>query len=275
MTTIMSKYARLDMLLASALLLGALATPCYTFSMVPPHCILRKGKYVPGKWRPERTTRESLSSIIGPTRYSLRPLSRDISLSLPMGIMDNINSFLGNRERDFVKLESTNDAFGPGPAVLLYGCPGGISDDEIMYMISDGAPKAYESSGGVSCKRIGEEEIGSCQYLDQTVSDALQLIVEECTKQDKARTRLPLRIVDESISMKQLTCPVIYFSGFSNSEMMQTYQIIAKEIFDETGGVAKAACAKAVPPAMGKTLREVIEDITGDHLDAISATDGE
>jgi len=110
MTTIMSKYARLDMLLASALLLGALATPCYTFSMVPPHCILRKGKYVPGKWRPERTTRESLSSIIGPTRYSLRPLSRDISLSLPMGIMDNINSFLGNRERDFVKLESTNDA---------------------------------------------------------------------------------------------------------------------------------------------------------------------
>lgn len=51
--------------------------------------------------------------------------------------------------------------------------------------------------------------------------------------------------------------------------MMETYQIMANEIFEETGGVHWPACAKAVPPAAGKSLRQVIGEISGDHADAM------
>ena len=55
--------------------------------------------------------------------------------------------------------------------------------------------------------------------------------------------------------------PILYFSGISSDEMMQTYDIIAGEIYQETGGIAKAACATLVEPAKDKTLRQVVEEI--------------
>mmetsp|Transcript_28015 Transcript_28015/g.80980 ORF Transcript_28015/g.80980 Transcript_28015/m.80980 type:complete len:223 (-) Transcript_28015:348-1016(-) len=187
---------------------------------------------------------------------------RQSSSQLQMGLLDR---FLGNREDDFVKLESSLDTFGPGPAMLLYGCPAGVTDDELKDMIEDGAPEATKAGvGGVICRRIDD---ATTSLLDMTVQGALEKVVKEGSK-----------ISSESIAgggvTSQPACPVVYFSGISNAEMMATYRIISSEIYEETGGAANAACAKAVPPAMDKTLRQVVEEITGDHLDAISPDEG-
>ena len=184
--------------------------------------------------------------------------SRRQSSQLQMGLLDR---FLGKRDGDFVKLESSLDTFGPGPAILLYGCPAGVTDDELKDMIEDGAPEATKVGvGGVICRRI---DASSTSLLDRTVQDALDTVVKE------GRTGSSGSIVGGEAT-SQPPCPVIYFSGISNTEMMATYRIISSEIYEETGGAANAACAKAVPPAMDKPLRQVIEEITGDHLDAIS-----
>ena len=66
--------------------------------------------------------------------------------------------------------------------------------------------------------------------------------------------------------------PVLLFSGFMNDEMMSAYNIIGPEIYEETGGVSNPACAKAVPNAMEKPLFQVIEEISGDHADAMGIT---
>ena len=184
--------------------------------------------------------------------------SRRQSSQLQMGLLDR---FLGKRDGDFVQLESSLDTFGPGPAILLHGCPAGVTDDELKDMIEDGAPEATKAGvGGVICRRI---DAASTSLLDGTVQDALDTVVKE------GRTGSSESVAGGGAT-SQPPCPVIYFSGISNAEMMATYRIISSEIYEETGGAANAACAKAVPPAMDKLLRQVIEEITGDHLDAIS-----
>lgn len=183
---------------------------------------------------------------------------------LQMGLLENLGSFLNKREGDFVKLESSLDTFGPGPVILLYGCPSGVTDDELKDMIEDGAPEASKaSSDGVICRRIDSSDKS---LLDMGVGEALENIV-----QSKAAAAAAANTSEEPEI--QPPCPVIYFSGISNEEMMATYRIISSEIYEETGGTANAACAKAVPPAMEKSLRQVIEEITGDHLDAITPDD--
>ena len=186
-----------------------------------------------------------------------------------MGLLDR---FLGKREGDFVKLESSLDTFGPGPAILLYGCPAGVTDEELKDMVEDGAPEATtKAAGGVICRRI---DATSTSLLDMTVKEALEQVVKEGNKSERGILDLGVVGGVEIPSQQQPPCPVIYFSGISNAEMMATYRIISGEIYEETGGVANAACAKAVPPAVDKQLRQVIEEITGDHLDAISPDDG-
>lgn len=193
-----------------------------------------------------------------------------------MGLLDR---FLGKREGDFVKLESSLDTFGPGPAILLYGCPAGVTDDELRDMIEDGAPDATaKAAGGVICRRLGVDAT-STSLLDMTVKEALEQVVKEGNESEESSSESggvvgSVEIPSQPQQQQQPPCPVIYFSGISNAEMMATYRIISSEIYEETGGAANAACAKAVPPAMDKPLRQVIEEITGDHLDAISPDDG-
>ena len=188
-----------------------------------------------------------------------------------LGLLDR---FLGKREGDFVKLESSLDTFGPGPAILLYGCPAGVTDDELRDMIEDGAPDATtKAAGGVICRRLGVDAT-STSLLDMTVKEALEQVVKEGNESEGGISESGIVGGVENPCEQQAPCPVIYFSGISNAEMMATYRIISSEIYEETGGAANAACAKAVPPAMDKLLRQVIEEITGDHLDAISPDDG-
>jgi hypothetical protein len=51
--------------------------------------------------------------------------------------------------------------------------------------------------------------------------------------------------------------------------MMQAYNIIAREMYEESGGTANAVCVKVVEPAMGKLFRQLLEEVSGGHQDAM------
>jgi hypothetical protein len=179
---------------------------------------------------------------------------RDVTLS--MGLFDSISDFLQDRQGDFVKMDqSSQDVFGPGPALLLYHVPNGIDDSEIQDVLSDGAPKAFRK--GVILARLDE----TCDsLLDQSVQDALNQVV---SGQWVSSVSLA---TDAGVLASG---PVLFFSGFTDAEMMATYTILGQEIYQETGGQVSPACAKAVPNAIQKPLRQVFEEILGDHQNAM------
>jgi len=181
-----------------------------------------------------------------------------------MGLMDFIQSkFLDDREGDFVRLETTGDSFGPGPLLLAYAVPSSIETEELRDMASDGMPRRDEVT---VIRRIsgtlGEIELGGDALLDLTVGDALE----------KAMNEQPTTVTKSSsfgVMSDQGPCPVLYFSGVTNQEMMETYNIMASEVYQETQGVHWPACAKVVEPALKKSLRQVLTEISGDHADAM------
>jgi len=180
---------------------------------------------------------------------------RSQASSLQMGLLDQISkAFLKEREGDFIKLEDSDDS-GLGPAMLLYNIPAGILDEELVDMLEDGAPQA--SKKGVAFQRIPNMDY---PLLDLTLEDALkQVMLKEDSAQEESSTSNFVPVPRGN--------PVLIFSGFANSEMMASYNIIAEEIFKENGG--QAACAKAVPNALPKSLRQVVEEISGDHQSAL------
>jgi hypothetical protein len=171
-----------------------------------------------------------------------------------MGLMDMAKGFLQQRGDDFIKLESSEES-GLGPLVLLYNVPEAIDNEEFLDMLSDGAPKA--SKTGISIERINSK---SHSLLDKTLGEALLEVME------KEHSQSVVEATTHGSAAPQ-GCPVLLFSGLANAEMMASYNIVANEIFAETG--AMPACAKAVPNALQKTLRHVLEEISGDHQNAI------
>lgn len=130
-------------------------------------------------------------------------------------------------------------------------------------MASDGMPRRDEVT---VIRRIsgtlGEIELGGDALLDLTVGDALE----------KAMNEQPTTVTKSSsfgVMSDQGPCPVLYFSGVTNQEMMETYNIMASEVYQETQGVHWPACAKVVEPALKKSLRQVLTEISGDHADAM------
>jgi hypothetical protein len=187
---------------------------------------------------------------------------------LRMGLLDSLSNFLHDREGDFVRLESTTgtegESFGPGPALLLYNVPSGLLDEELIDMLEDGAPVATER--GISLARLRTSD--ATPVLDQSLQDALEQVVATAGhyKNNDSKTNPEIMSTDAGILA---SVPVLFFSGFSNAEMMASYNIIGEEIYQEVGGQVTAACAKAVPNAMNKPLRQVLDEISGDHQDAM------
>ncbi len=209
------------------------------------------------------------SNIMKKMRIQQRKEPSVSSPSLQMGLFD---AFFQSRQNDFVKLDpSSQDTIGPGPLILLYNIPHGIDNEEISGMIGDGAPIACASGDGgkgVAFVRIYPQDIREGHLKDKSVLEALESAMPSATYTSTATSisGMEMKVVDPSLS------PIIYFSGISNSEMMQTYNIIAGEIYQETGGAANAACAKVVEPAFGKSFGQLVEEISGDHNDAIGAS---
>jgi len=208
------------------------------------------------------------SSISAKTSYECKQHSKT---SLQMGLLDFVqNNFLDSRENDFIPLDKSNEqVFGPGPLIIIYAVPATIQNDELLDMIEDGMPQ--RSRDEVIIQRlVGMDkngEGGDVNYLDCTVEDALNRAMKSSVDSSSGGgISTSTSIVS---SADQGPCPVLYFSGVTNSEMMDTYNIIANEVYEETGGIHWPACAKVVPPAMKKSMRQVLTEISGDHEDAM------
>lgn len=172
---------------------------------------------------------------------------------------DLVPDFLKGRQNDFVRLEESGSVVGPGPMVLLYDVPSAIDDEEFRDMVSDGAAIQDCILHRIN---IGEPELtlGSdfSALLDMPMKQALEQLASSQSAQ---------------FAVAQGGAPsngILFFSGFSNTAMMDVYKIMSQEIYQETGGTNAVACAKAVPNAMQKPLRQVFDEINGDHQDALS-----
>ena len=184
-----------------------------------------------------------------------------------MGLFD----FLNAREEDFTPLRDDDTPYGPGPLILMYAIPKNMYDEELYDMIEDGMP----TTKGVVMRRVDDVllqddpgTVTEVSLLDRSVEDALQLIMAEGNKirrSEDFNADIAIRYTESN------PCPVLYFSGVTNKEMMDTYRIIANEVYEETNGVHWPACAKVVEPAMQKSLRQVLTEISGDHADAMRA----
>jgi hypothetical protein len=219
-------------------------------------------------------------------RHRSRPQTK-----LSMGFLD----FFQSRESDFIKLHETQDAFGPGPVVLLYNVPNEIQDEEISWMIQDGAPLACKKCKGkmVPFRRVypeqfvtveEEEEFKSQEgwkdnsvraYHDLTVEQLLENVLTEWNENKEWEYIIQSQFATNQVVTRnhneayEKYAPIIYFSGFAHDEMMNTYNIISNEIFQETQGRAKAACAKVVEPAMQKNVCQLLSEISNDHAQAM------
>jgi len=191
--------------------------------------------------------------------------------------------FLREREGDFVKLEGSSEkVFGPGPLLVLVRTPPNIDDDEVRDMLHDAAPVAFQR--GCTLYRIAASQATNDDdniILDLPLQEALDRMVSS-----KDRDGLPSSssendrseegpngssaapsVNDPAASSSSIA--VLFFSGFTNPEMLAVYNLLGDEIYQETGGQVVVACAKAVPNAVGKPLRQVLDEIAGDHQDAM------
>jgi hypothetical protein len=203
------------------------------------------------------------------TRHnSYHPINHDSTMSsssssLQMGSFWDRLTGTGDQEGAFVKLNPQDgQEFGPGPLIVLYNIPDGVTNDEIADMMADGAPQAYEK--GITLYRIrvdDDSDNDNDAVLDMSMQDALQGIAKK-SLQDRYQPAPPGAL--PAIGMPPIVMSL--FSGFRNDEMLQAFQILSSECYQEAQ--ISPACAKAVPKAMEKTLRQVIEEIGGDHREA-------
>ena len=185
-----------------------------------------------------------------------------------MGLFDSISRFLDSRQGDFVKLDKNQEVFGPGPLIILYNVPDGIENDEILDIVYDWAPHAH--SQGCILHRIYNDKASSeasKNELNQSMEEVLHQIASG--RAISAKSPLTARSGDFTSSFSPLPPVLIFFSGFQNEEMMNVYNILGKEIYDETEGRISPGCAKAVPNAMKKPLGQVLDEIASDHADAM------
>jgi len=130
-------------------------------------------------------------------------------------------------------------------------------------MATDGMPRRGEVTIRRISGNLGEIELDGDALLDLTVGEAIEKALNE-QQQSKVTKTSSLGVISD-----QGPCPVLYFSGVTNQEMMETYNIMANEVYQETQGVHWPACAKVVEPALNKSLRQVLTEISGDHADAM------
>jgi hypothetical protein len=102
-------------------------------------------------------------------------------------------------------------------------------------------------------------------WLDISLEDALKKVVRN--SKDPSFLNEPDPLTTDAGLLA--TTPVLFFSGFTNREMMATFQIISHEVHKETQGRLSVACAMAMPNAMTKRLRQVLLKVSGDHIEVL------
>ena len=214
-----------------------------------------------------KCTQQSRFLLVGRNQLAPpAPMILRLGAMPPMGFMDSISNFLQCRQGDFVKLQDSDKepVFGPGPLLLLYRVPPGIDNDEVRDMLADAAPTTSTVARDCRVVRLHDHS----PELDCSLQEALQ-ILQSRTDDVPVSPASAGSVLVQAPSSAGDTVAVLFFSGFRNDDMRRMYDLLGKEIYEETAGRTLAACAKAVPRAMTKPLRQVLEEIAGDHRDAL------
>jgi hypothetical protein len=208
------------------------------------------------------------------------------------GWMDSlVPDFLKQRSGDFEQLDNqSRKAFGPGPLLVLYNVPESMDNEEIRDMLDDAAPRMAASCTVYRIPNSDADDSAMSSLLELPLEQALDEMMRTGSKATAAPLGLSLDpSLKASISKRKDAAPsnlvpVLYFSGFTNADMMAVYNVVAPEIWAELASTSTsslkydsvrrfpAACAKLVPPALSKPLGQVLSEITGDHQDAWSTT---
>jgi hypothetical protein len=194
--------------------------------------------------------------------------------------------FLSQRQGDFVKLQDTTERYGPGPVLLLYNIPNEIENDEIIDMIQDTCTQRTSDTCQLY-RLVDDHSVNPYPELDLTVFELMTEIsngkvvsTSSLLKRNEIVAAVSSSTYDEN---ENIPTSVLFFSGFTNTEMMDLYNVLSNEIYQEimsssTGSTSSRrppACAKAVPNCMNKSMRQVITEICGDHLNAIQVVSTE
>ena len=259
----------------------------------------------------------SRSTQLVPSKLPETPSSTCLQMGLINAFRSRFGN--NGEEGDFVKLNKMKEKFiGPGPVVLLYRVPPGIDDDEIRDILYDAAPIATKKGIAIariasmesSAKKVyslekdknDDEKDDETDNLndeteskepkqkqkqnkktkqDRLVNMNLQRAIETVMKRSKreANAKQPLPPPPPIPFDPDDGSPVVIFSGFTNREMMDSYNILGEEVYKEgMGSYGKGqylACATAVPNAMKKPLKQVLEEISGDHAEALASASEE
>ena len=110
--------------------------------------------------------------------------------------------------------------------------------------------------------------------LEKVIREPPPPILRSSTSQSMTATTFT-ETTNTNTNTNNSGCPVVIFSGFTNTEMMDSYNILGEELYKETasssynGKGQYLACATAVPNAMNKPLAQVLMEISGDHAAAM------
>jgi hypothetical protein len=268
------------------LMVGAFPKPGTSFALMSVTPTTKASHHQRSKmWQP--------SSVVRSTRTAAATALRNNNNNQNNGwFQDLIPEFLQKREGDFVRLEKeSTKAYGPGPMIVLYNVPSTIADDEFRDMIADCTTP--DSAKRCVLHRIDHYCTGPTDSREESASSSTTSSLHSSTTAADKRVSLLALSVEEALQkiLKDPSLPptmaeknaeesttalskngVLFFSGFSNHDMLAVYKIMADEIYQESGGRNNVACAKAVPNAMQKPLGQVLDEICGDHQQAVLPT---
>jgi len=163
--------------------------------------------------------------------------------------------FLKSRGGQFLKIDSSRDSKPFGiVSIFLKGV--NIPLSEIKDVIQESAPLAWER--GIPVFRIRPD----CP-VDYLLEDALNAI-----SKGSGPSSSPIFLCDDYIVDNSVEVPIILFSGLENDVVRAVSRSLVQRIYATTG--QRAAVAKVVPPAMKKSLRQLFDEISGDHIEAIA-----
>jgi hypothetical protein len=165
--------------------------------------------------------------------------------------------FFRERQDEFIKFEASDEEFGPGPALIFYNVPQGVLDDQLVDVLRENAPNAIRK--GVSLSRMDSST--SSEWMDMRLKDALEKVIRNSKDPNSQEAPDPLT-TDAGILA---TTPVLFYSGFRNSEMLKTFNVISHAVHKETMGRLTVASATAYPDTMDRQLGQVLKEISGEY----------
>uniref|UniRef100_A0A7S2H346 Uncharacterized protein n=1 Tax=Octactis speculum TaxID=3111310 RepID=A0A7S2H346_9STRA len=166
--------------------------------------------------------------------------------------------FLNSRAGQFIKVGSQDDldTFGP-PAILLHSFPLPLA--EAQDIVADALDIEVEDirDGGLAVAHLAPAAYG------QKLSSVLAATEVSTSTVPPSATGYFQDAPGSSGSS-----PIVYFSGMPNEDVRAASRALVGQLYDRTG--ARGGIAKAVPPAMSKLVGDLLEEIEGDHEEALA-----